>query len=135
MEGGNFKDINNFQKWISSINMDNIQIVEYKTLLPIYKFVPELEPKLDICFQKYDDIVLEEIKNLIKNDYKREEKDYSEGTSEKMNEWEVGITQEKYKSYVILTKKYSHYFNLNNQKNEKKTYICGRVPDGFIICG
>ena len=61
MEGGDYKDTNDFKKWVLSINMNNLQIIEYKTLIPIYKFIKGLEPKIKICFQKYEEIVLEEI--------------------------------------------------------------------------
>ena len=136
MEGGNYKDTNNYLKWINSISMDNIQIVEYKTLIPIYNLVPGLEPKLDICFQNKDEIVLEEIKNLIENDYKKEEMNLFEENSEKSNSWRVGITKEIYESFIILSKKYSYNFKNNKKKeNEKKNFIYGSVPYGFIICG
>jgi hypothetical protein len=137
MEGGNYKDINNYQKWINSINMDNIQIVEYQTLTPIYDFVPELRPKLDIILKKkYNDIVLEEIKNLIENDYIKKEHNLLEGSSENSNSWSVGITEEKYKSFIILTKQFSHHFkNYQIIENENNVSICGNIPDGFIICG
>jgi hypothetical protein len=136
MEGGNYKDTNNYLKWINSISMDNIQIVEYKTLIPIYNLVPGLEPKLDICFKNKDEIVFEEIKNLIENDYKKKEMDLFEENSEKSNSWRVGITKEIYESFIVLTKKYSYNFK-NNKKNEndKKNFICGNLPYGFIICG
>ena len=87
MEGGDYKDTNDFKKWVLSINMNNLQIIEYKTLIPIYKFIKGLEPKIKICFQKYEEIVLEEIKNLIKNDFNKKEKELFCGTSIDTNSW------------------------------------------------
>lgn len=98
-----FKD--DLKKWIKSFNIDNLQIIEYKTLIPIYCFVQGLESKLAICLQKYEDIVLQEIYNFIEKDFKIKEKDIFEGSSLNVNSWEVGITKETYKSFHILRRK------------------------------
>ena len=59
MNGGNYTYKDDYRKWIQSFNLDNLQIIEYKTLLPIYYFIQGLETKLTkLCLQNYDDIVL-----------------------------------------------------------------------------
>ena len=137
MEGGDYKDTNDFKKWVLSINMNNLQIIEYKTLIPIYKFIKGLESKIKICFQKYEEIVLEEIKNLIKNDFNKKEKELFCGSSIDTNSWEIGITEETYKSFIIYTKKIWKKLTINkySKNNINKININGMVPDGFIICG
>ncbi len=106
MVGGDHTYKEDFKKWIQSFNMNNLQIIEYKTLIPIYCFVAGLESKLSICLQKYEDIVLQEIYNLIENDYKKKEQEVFQGSSENINSWKVGLTKEVYKSFVIYKKKY-----------------------------
>ena len=137
MEGGDYKDTNDFKKWVLSINIDNLQIIEYKTLIPIYRFIQGLEQKIRICFQKYDEIVLEEIKNLIKNDFMKKEQEISCGTSLNTNSWEIGITEQIYKSFIIYNKKV--YKKLTVSKYGKnslnRVIINGMIPDGFIIVG
>ena len=155
IEGGDYTYKEDFKKWIQSFNMENLQIIEYKTLTPIYSFIPGLESKLSICLEKYEDIVLKEIYSLIEKDFAIKEKEIFQGSSESMNKWKVGITQEKYKSFIIYKKKIFQKLkiqkqmnqtnNMNNMnKNEKteenknnkvKDVICGEIPDGFIICG
>ena len=61
IEGGDYTFKDDFNKWIQSFNMDNLQIIEYKTLSRIYSFIPGLESKLYICLENYEDIVLKEI--------------------------------------------------------------------------
>ena len=137
MEGGDYKDTNDFKKWVLSINIDNLQIIEYKTLIPIYRFIQGLEQKIRICFQKYDEIVLEEIKNLIKNDFMKKEQEISCGTSLNTNSWEIGITEQIYKSFIIYNKKESKKLTINKYgKNSlNRVIINGMIPDGFIIVG
>ena len=94
IEGGDYSYKDDFKKWIHSFNMDNLQIIEYKTLSRIYSFIPELESKLYICLEKYEDIVLKEIYNLIENEYIKKEKEIFQGSSENQNKWKVGITKE-----------------------------------------
>ena len=65
MVGGNYLYINDLPNWINSFNIDNLQIIEYKTLIPIYCFIPGLESKLSICLKPYGDIVLQEINSLM----------------------------------------------------------------------
>jgi len=46
IEGGDYTYKDDFKKWIQSFNIDNLQIIEYKTLSRIYSFIPELESNL-----------------------------------------------------------------------------------------
>ena len=133
IEGGDFTCEEDYTNWIKSFNMDNLQIIEYKNLTPIYSFIPGLESKLSICLEKYEDIVLKEIYNLIQTDYIPKEKEIFQGSSSAMNKWKVGITQEKYKSFTIYRKKIIK--NLKNKDKMDKSFICGEIPDGFVICG
>ena len=141
--GGDITYEKDFHAWIQSFNLDNLQIIEYKSLQPIYSFIPGLESKLSICLEKYEDIVLKEIHSLMETDFKMKEKEIFEGSSETNNFWKVGITQEQYKSFVICKKKIIKNLCLNlsneieDEENEKKVddVICGEIPDGFIICG
>ena len=143
MEGGDYTYKEDFQKWIQSFNMDNLQIIEYKTLIPIYCFVQGLESKLTICLQKYEDIALKEIYNLMEKEFKNKEKELFQGNSENINSWKIGITNEIYKSFIIYKKKFVKKLKIpkNSEKNEKKEknvvkdVICGQIPDGFTICG
>ena len=140
--GGNYAYKEDYKKWIQSFNMDNLKIIEYKNLKPIYSFISGLESKIPICLEKFDNIVLKEIRNLIENDFAIKEKELFQGSSENMNEWKIGITQEKYKSFIIYKK--SFLKKLKNKKNKEAEesknnkigdVICGEIPDGFIICG
>ena len=140
--GGNYAYKEDYKKWIQSFNMDNLKIIKYKNLKPIYSFISGLESKIPICLEKFDNIVLKEIHNLIENDFAIKEKELFQGSSENMNEWKIGITQEKYKSFIIYKK--SFLKKLKNKKNKETEesknnkigdVICGEIPDGFIICG
>ena len=149
IEGGDYTYKDDFKKWIQSFNMDNLQIIEYKTLSRIYSFIPGLESKLYICLENYEDIVLKEIYNLIENNAEKE-KEIFKGSSENKNKWQVGITKEQYKSFIIYRKKIIKRLKIKKpetkgeetkdeeKKEEKKIVkdvICGEIPDGFIICG
>lgn len=133
IEGGDFTCEEDYQKWIQSFTIDNLQIIEYKTLTSIYSFIPGLESKLSICLEKYEDIALKEIYNLMETNFIQKEKEIFKGSSENMNKWKVGITSEKYKSCIIYRKKIIK--NLKNKDNQNKSVICGEIPDGFVICG
>ena len=141
MEGGDYSFKEDFKKWIQSFNMNNLQIIEYKTLIPIYCFVQGLESKLTICLQKYEDIALKEIYNLIEKDFKLKEKELFQGSSENVNSWQVGITKDIYKSFIIYKKRILKKMKIEKnsetkeKNNIKKDVICGQIPDGFIICG
>ena len=78
MIGGDYLNKDDLKKWIKSFNINNLQVIEYKTLIPIYCFIPGLEKKLKIYFNSYEDIVLQEINNLLETKYKEEEKKYME---------------------------------------------------------
>ena len=65
MNGGDYSYKDDLKKWMKSFNIDNLQIIEYKTLIPIYCFIPGLESKLSICLKPYGDIVLQEINSLM----------------------------------------------------------------------
>ena len=122
IEGGDYTYKDDFKKWIHSFNMDNLQIIEYKTLSRIYSFIPELESKLYICLENYEDIVLKEIYSLIENEYIKKEKEIFKGSSENQNKWKVGITKEQYKSFTIYRKKIEKKLKvkLGNKKEENK---------------
>ena len=146
MNGGNYTYKEDYKKWIQSFNLDNLQIIGYKTLIPIYYFIQGLETKLTkLCLQKYEDIVLQEINNLIEKDFIQKEQEIFQGSSETINSWKIGITKEIYKSFIIYKKKIQKKLKItkneknNNSINEKKRInndvICGEIPDGFIICG
>ena len=141
MSGGNCTYKEDYKKWIQSFNLDNLQIIGYKTLIPIYYFIQGLETKLTkLCLQKYEDIVLQEINNLIEKDFLEKEKELFEGSSETINSWRVGITKEIYKSFIIYKKRIQKKLKLskddkNKMKRINKDVICGEIPDGFVICG
>ena len=132
-----YKD--NIGKWIKSFNKDNLEIIEYKTLIPIYCFIKELKDKLKICFENYKDIILQEINNLIENKFKNEENNLFEGSSKNCNLWEIGITKDNYKSFIIYEKVISKKIiidkNIEYNKKLKEDLIFGEIPEGFIICG
>ena len=142
IEGGDYTN-KDFRKWIRSFNLDNLQIIEYKSLQPIYCFIPGLESKLSICLQNYEDIVLKEIYTLMEKDFIPKEKELFEGSSDLNNFWKVGITQESYKGFIIYKRKIikNLQFNSNSIENEENMkqkisdIISGEIPDGFIICG
>ena len=126
-------------KWIKSFNINNLQIIEYKTLIPFYYFIEDLTENLNICFQNYEDIVLQEIKNLIENNFTNQEKNLYEGSLKNSNLWEVGITKDNYKSFIIyqknISKKIIIHNYIENNKIIKEDMINGEIPDGFMICG
>lgn len=43
MIGGDYLNKDDLKKWIKSFNINNLQVIEYKTLIPIYCFIPGLE--------------------------------------------------------------------------------------------
>ena len=143
IEGGDYSLKEDFRKWIRSFNLDNLQIIEYKSLQPIYCFIPGLETKLSICLQNYEDIVLKEIYTLIEKDFIVKEKELFEGSSDSNNFWKVGITQENYKGFIIYKKKmikklkfnFSEFDDEETMKQKIEDFISGEIPDGFIICG
>ena len=101
--------------------MDNLQIIEYKTLSRIYSFIPELESKLYICLENYEDIVLKEIYSLIENDFIKKEREIFQGSSQTKNKWKVGITKEQYKSFAVYRKKIEKKLKINlAKKSEEK---------------
>ena len=147
IEGGDYTYKEDFKKWIQSFNMDNLQIIEYKSLQPIYCFIPGLESKLTICLENYEDIVLKEIYTLMEKDFNIKEKEIFAGSSDVNNFWKVGLTHELYKKFIIYRRKIVKNLSIKRSKeiqktNEKKKMntkindaICGEIPDGFIICG
>ena len=105
IEGGDYTYKEDFKKWIQSFNMDNLQIIEYKSLQPIYCFIPGLESKLTICLENYEDIVLKEIYTLMEKDFNIKEKEIFAGSSDVNNFWKVGLTHELYKKFIIYRRK------------------------------
>ena len=71
----------NLKIWIKSFNIDNLQVIEYKTLIPIYCFIQGLESKLSICLKPYGEIVLQEINSLMEKDFKTTEENLYNGSS------------------------------------------------------
>ena len=152
--GGNYLFRNDLINWIKSFNIDNLQVIEYKALKPIYNFIPGLESKLKVCLSSYNDIVLQQINDLIENDFKNTEENLYEGSSINSNSWKVGIIKDYYYSFnilkdkvrmkIIITKNINYKRKL--EKKEKKInyniiydcddlYLCGEIPEGCIICG
>ncbi len=103
MIGGDYLCKDDLKKWIKSFNIENLQIIEYKTLIPIYCFIQGFEEKMRICLKDYEEIVLEEINNLIEK-YKNEENNFYEGSSKNCNLWSIGIIKDNYKSFTIYQK-------------------------------
>ena len=99
MNGGDYAYKDNLKKWMKSFNIDNLQIIEYKTLIPIYCFIQGLESKLSICLKPYSEIVLQEIFSLMEKNFKTEEENLNKGSSLNTNIWKVGITKINYKIY------------------------------------
>ena len=121
MNGGDYAYKDNLKKWMKSFNIDNLQIIEYKTLIPIYCFIQGLESKLSICLKPYSEIVLQEIFSLMEKDFKKEEENLNKGSSLNTNIWKVGITKETYKTFRILRKRICKkliikYIDENNDK-------------------
>ena len=85
MIGGDYLYKDDLTKWIKSFNIDNLQVIEYKTLIPIYCFIQGFEEKMKICLQKYDDIIFQEIYNLIEKKYKNQEQNLYEGSTTNYN--------------------------------------------------
>lgn len=131
MEGGDYMYKDDLKNWVQSFNINNLQIIEYKTLIPIYCFIPGLESKLSLCLQKYEDIVLQEIYSLIEKEFKPQENNLYEGSPIKNNTWKVGITEDVYKSFIICKKQISNKLFISEKENKNKTedIICGEVPD------
>ena len=157
MNGGDYSYKDDLKKWMKSFNIDNLQIIEYKTLIPIYSFIQGLESKLTICLKPYKEIVLQEINSLIEKDFKTMEEKLYEGSSINANIWKVGITKENYKTFRILRKrickkliiKYINKKNekmdntltleeepeeLNSENNKKNNYEDKKIKEG-VICG
>ena len=105
MIGGDYLFKDDLKKWIKSFNINNLQVIEYKTLIPIYCFIPNLEKKLKICLREYEEIVLQEIFNLLESKYINEENNIISGTSLNNNSWGVGIIKDNYESFQIYKKK------------------------------
>ena len=140
MIGGDYLNKDDLKKWIKSFNINNLQVIEYKTLIPIYCFIPGLEKKLKICLRPYEDIVLQEIYNLLDTKYKEEEKLLYGGVSTNSNLWKAGIITNNYESFNIYKQKIVKKlvldkFSFKKETINKKAVICGEVPEGFIICG
>ena len=149
--GGDYLFKNDIKNWIKSFNIDNLQVIEYKSLIPIYCFIQGFEDKLKICLKSYDDIVLKQIYDLIENEYKKTEETLFEGSSTNNHSWNVGLTNVYYKSFTIIKKRYIKEIIIKKNIFQKKTkkddmevniiyncdqlYICGEAPDGYIICG
>lgn len=141
---------NDLKNWIKSFNIDNLQVIEYKTLIPIYCFIPGLENKLKICLKSYDYIVLHQIHELIENDFKKNEESLFEGSSADSNSWSVGLTTDNYNSFMILKERFNKKIIIAKElekyeiklKNKieiiydcDELYIYGHIPDGCTICG
>ena len=142
--GGDYLFKNDLKSWIKSFNIDNLQVIEYKTLIPIYRLIPGLEDKLKICLKSYDDIVLQQIYDLIESNFKNTEEQLYEQTSENSNSWSVGLTKDNYNSFRILKKRFTKKIIITKfiPQNQidiiydcDQLYICGHIPDECIICG
>ena len=148
--GGDYLFKDDLKNWIKSFNIDNLQVIEYKTLIPIYCFIPGLENKLKICLKSYDYIVLHQIHELIENDFKKTEESLFEGSSADSNSWSVGLTTDNYNSFMILKERFDKKIIIAKElekyeiKLKNKTeiiydcdelYIYGHIPDGCTICG
>ena len=99
--GGDYLFRDDLKNWVKSFNIDNLQVIEYKNLIPIYCFIPGFENKLKICLKSHEDIVLQQIYDLIGNEFKKIEENLFEGSSTKGNSCNVGITKENFNSYMI----------------------------------
>ena len=140
MIGGDYLCKDDLKKWIKSFNINNLQVIEYKTLIPIYCFIPNLEKKLKICLKEYEEIVLQEIFNLLESKYINEEKNVISGTSINSNSWGVGIIKDNYESFQIYKKKIVKKLNIDKFTLKRETIsvediICGDIPEENIICG
>ena len=102
--GGDYLFRKDLDNWIKSFNIDNLQVIEYKNLIPIYSFIPGFENKLQICLKSYEEIVLQQIYDLIENDFKNAEQNLFEGSSLNFNSWNVGLTNGNYKSFQIFNR-------------------------------
>lgn len=140
MIGGDYLNIDDLKLWIKSFNINNLQVIEYKNLIPINCFIQGLEKKLKICLRSYEDIVLQEVNNLLDTKYKKEEKEIYEGISTNSNLWSIGVVTNNYKSFKIYKKKIVKTLTLDKlslkkERITKKDVICGEVPEDSIICG
>jgi len=135
MIGGDYLCKDDLKKWIKSFNIDNLQVIEYKTLIPIYCFIQGFEEKMKICLQPYDEIVLQEIYNSIEKKFKIKEQNLYKGSSKNSNLWKVGITKDNYKSFKIYQKTIYKRLIIEEDESSKDDIIYGEIPDGFIICG
>ena len=135
MIGGDYLCKDDLTKWIKSFNIDNLQVIEYKTLIPIYCFIQGFEEKMKICLQPYDEIVLQEIYNSIEKKFKIKEQNLYKGSSKNSNLWKVGITKDNYKSFKIYQKTIYKRLIIEEDESSKDDIIYGEIPDGFIICG
>ena len=129
MNGGDYAYKDNLKKWMKSFNIDNLQIIEYKTLIPIYCFIQGLESKLSICLKPYSEIALQEIFSLMEKNFKNEEENLCNGSSLNTNIWKVGITKETYKTFRILRKRICKILTINEDKKKKRykkyeNYLC-----------
>ena len=126
--GGDYLFRKDLDNWIKSFNIDNLQVIEYKNLIPIYSFIPGFENKLQICLKSYEEIVLQQIYDLIENDFKNAEQNLFEGSSLNFNSWNVGLTNGNYKSFQIF--KQSKEMNIiitkskDTLKKIKNDFIC-----------
>jgi len=159
--GGDYSFRDDLKNWVKSFNIDNLQVIEYKNLMPIYCFIPGFEDKLKICLKSHDEIVLQQIYDLIENKFKKTEENLFEGSSANDNSWNVGITKDNFNSFMIWKKSFTKRIiitkNINAQKNYstniqqgnnynikeqiniisncEQLYLCGKIPNGYIICG
>ena len=136
MIGGDYLNKDDLKKWIKSFNINNLQVIEYKTLIPIYCFIPGLEKKI----KNLSHIVLQEINNLLETKYKKEEKKIYGGISTNANLWCAGIITNNYSSFNIYKKELVKTLNLDTvslrrEEITKNGIIFGDVPEDCIICG
>ena len=131
--GGDYLYKDDIDEWIISFTLNNLQIIEYKNLIPIYCFIEGLEDELNLCVRNYEEIVLQQIHKLISEEYKEKEADLYKGSSSEKESWEIGLTKEIYNTFVILKKSYSKKISLKD--SQKKYIISGEILKKFIICG
>ena len=115
--GGDCLFKNDLKNWIKSFNLDNLQVIEYKTLIPIYCFIPGFEDKFKICLKSEDDIVLQQIYDLIENEYKKSEEALFEGSSINSSSWNVGLINDNYNSFTILKDRFTKKIIITKNQN------------------